>query len=95
LLNNNGYLIERLLCKNPAMAYNDLASWEYSKLPEALGCKGWFTARVSTCGELDQALKAAEQDGVTYWLRVINIFPQKRVTIAVRSPATNVVSLAA
>ena len=61
LLNNNGYLIERLLCKNPAMAYNDLASWEYSKLPEALGCKGWFTARVKTCGEFDQALKASRQ----------------------------------
>ena len=71
LLNNNGYLIERLLCKNPAMAYNDLASWEYSKLPEALGCKGWFTARVTTCGEFDQALKAAEQDGTGAYIEVV------------------------
>jgi indolepyruvate decarboxylase len=71
LLNNNGYLIERLLCKNPVMAYNDLASWEYSKLPEALGCKGWFTARVTTCGELDQALKAAEQNGTGAYIEVV------------------------
>jgi indolepyruvate decarboxylase len=53
------------------MAYNDLASWEYSKLPEALGCKGWFTARVTTCGELDQALKAAEQDGIGAYIEVV------------------------
>ena len=62
VLNNSGYLIERLLCKNPAIAYNDVASWRYSEIPHALGCDGWFTARVTTCGEFDQALKAAEQE---------------------------------
>jgi indolepyruvate decarboxylase len=25
VLNNNGYLIERLLCKDPQIAYNDVA----------------------------------------------------------------------
>jgi indolepyruvate decarboxylase len=59
VLNNSGYLIERLLCKNPAIAYNDVAPWRYSELPRALGCDGWFTARVATCGELDEALKTA------------------------------------
>jgi indolepyruvate decarboxylase len=59
VLNNSGYLIERLLCKNPAIEYNDLARWRYSELPKALGCDGWFTARVTTCGEFDQALEAA------------------------------------
>jgi TPP-dependent 2-oxoacid decarboxylase len=49
-------------CKNPAIAYNDLASWRYSEMPHALGCDGWFTARVTTCGEFDQALKAVEQE---------------------------------
>jgi TPP-dependent 2-oxoacid decarboxylase len=43
VLNNSGYLIERLLCKNPDSAYNDLALWHYSELPRALGCDGWFT----------------------------------------------------
>jgi indolepyruvate decarboxylase len=61
VLNNSGYLIERLLCRNPDITYNDLASWRYSEIPHALGCDGWFTARVTACGEFDQALKAAEQ----------------------------------
>ena len=47
VLNNSGYLIERLLCKNPDFVYNDLASWHYSEVPHALGCDGWFTARVT------------------------------------------------
>ena len=46
---------------------NDIAAWNYAELPHALGCQGWFTARVSTCGELDDALKTAEQaDGAAY-----------------------------
>jgi indolepyruvate decarboxylase len=51
VLNNNGYLIERLLCKDPAIAYNDVAPWRYAELPHALGCDGWFTARATTCGD--------------------------------------------
>lgn len=59
VLNNAGYLIERLLCKEPDIAYNDIAAWRYAELPRAFGCEDWFTARVSTCGELDAALEAA------------------------------------
>jgi indolepyruvate decarboxylase len=66
VLNNSGYLIERLLCKNPEFVYNDLASWRYSEVPHALGCDGWFTARVTTCGEFDKALKTAEQGNGAY-----------------------------
>jgi indolepyruvate decarboxylase len=67
VLNNSGYLSERMLCKDMALAYNDIASWNYAELPHALGCEGWFTARVSTCAELDDALKTAEQaDGAAY-----------------------------
>jgi indolepyruvate decarboxylase len=61
VLNNGGYLIERLLGSNPEAAYNDIAQWHYQKLPEALGCDGWFSARVTTCGELDQAIETAER----------------------------------
>jgi indolepyruvate decarboxylase len=71
VLNNSGYLIERLLCKNPDSAYNDLASWHYSELPRALGCDGWFTARVATCGEFDQALKTAEQVNTGAYIEVV------------------------
>jgi len=67
VLNNSGYLSERMLCKEMALAYNDIASWNYAELPHALGCQGWFTARVSSCGVLDDALKSAEQaDGAAY-----------------------------
>jgi indolepyruvate decarboxylase len=67
VLNNSGYLSERMLCKDMALAYNDIAAWNYAELPHALGCRGWFTARVRTCGELDDALKTAEQaDGAAY-----------------------------
>jgi indolepyruvate decarboxylase len=71
VLNNNGYLIERLLCKDPEMYYNDLAQWHYQKLPEALGCDGWFTARVTTCGELDKAIEEAETCGTGAYIEVI------------------------
>jgi hypothetical protein len=32
------------------------------RFPHALGCTGWYTARVTTCAELDEAIKAAEHD---------------------------------
>src|ERR1700761_505674 len=67
VLNNSGYLSERMLCKDMALAYNDIASWNYAELPHALGCQGWFTARVNNCGALDDALKTAEHaDGAAY-----------------------------
>ena len=71
VLNNSGYLIERLLCRNPAIEYNDLAPWRYSEIPHALGCDGWFTTRVTTCGEFDQALKAAEEEGTAAYIEVV------------------------
>lgn len=59
VLNNSGYMIERALEENPDWEYNDLAPWDYHTLPAALGCKGWFTAKVTTLGELDAALAEA------------------------------------
>ena len=73
VLNNSGYLSERMLCKDMALAYNDIAAWNYSELPAAMGCKGWFTARVSTCGQLDEALKKAV-DGVAYIEVVTDVY---------------------
>ena len=60
VLNNDGYLIERLLCKDPDIYYNDLAQWQYSKLPEALGCKDWLSVKVTKNNELEDALKKIE-----------------------------------
>lgn len=71
VLNNSGYLIERLLCRDPGVAYNDVAPWRYSELPHALGCDDWFTARVSTCGELDQALATAGGGNLAAYVEVV------------------------
>jgi indolepyruvate decarboxylase len=71
VLNNDGYLIERLLCKDPDSYYNDVANWHYHKLPEALGCDGWFTTRVTTCSELDEAIKRAESCGTGAYVEVV------------------------
>ncbi len=70
-LNNQGYLIERLLCKDPRECYNDLAPWNYQQLPEALGCSDWFTARVATNGELDAAMEQAAACGRGAFIEVM------------------------
>jgi len=56
VINNDGYLIERMLAHRPDYCYNDLARWRYYKLPEGLGCDGWLLRKASTCGELDKVL---------------------------------------
>ncbi len=71
VLNNNGYLIERLLCKEPSIAYNDIAQWRYTELPHALGCDDWLTLRVTTNGELDAALEAASKSKAGVYVEVV------------------------
>lgn len=71
VLNNSGYLIERLLCKDPKIAYNDVAAWNYSELPHALGCEGWLTARITTCDELDRALQTAANANSGVYIEVV------------------------
>jgi indolepyruvate decarboxylase len=71
VLNNSGYLIERLLCKNPESEDNDVAQWHYAGLPKALGCDDWFTARVTTCEEFDRALKTASQLDRAAYIEVV------------------------
>lgn len=62
LINNDGYLVERLLHEDGP--YNDIQMWNYADLPSALGGGAHAVGiRVTTEGELEQALKsAAEQD---------------------------------
>jgi indolepyruvate decarboxylase len=71
VLNNDGYLIERALEENPNWSYNDLAPWHYAKLPDALGCTDWYTARVTTLGELDAAMKAARDSKTGAYIEII------------------------
>jgi indolepyruvate decarboxylase len=71
VLNNDGYLIERALEENPNWSYNDLAPWHYAKLPNALGCTDWYTARVTTLGELDDAMKAARDSKTGAYIEIV------------------------
>jgi indolepyruvate decarboxylase len=71
VLNNSGYLIERALEENPNWTYNDLAPWNYAELPKALGCADWFTARVTTLGELDAAMKSARASKSGAYIEII------------------------
>ncbi len=64
-------LIERMLCQDPAIAYNDVASWNYSELPHALGCNDWFTAKVTTGDELDAAMKVAASGEQAAYIEVV------------------------
>ncbi len=57
VLNNQGYLIEKMLSKKLDYCYNDLAEWQYHKLPEVLGCNNWIMRKVTTCGELDKTME--------------------------------------
>jgi indolepyruvate decarboxylase len=36
-----------------------------------MGCDGWFTAKVTTCGELDAAVKQAEAGGAGAYIGVV------------------------
>jgi indolepyruvate decarboxylase len=71
VLNNNGYLIERLLCKEPGIAYNDIAQWRYTELPSAFGCDKWRAQRVTTNAELDAALSAASDSKAGVYIEVV------------------------
>jgi indolepyruvate decarboxylase len=71
VLNNQGYPIERALEENPNWSYNDLARWNYAELPRALGCADWFTAQVSTLGELDEAMKSARASESGAYIEII------------------------
>jgi len=57
LLNNDGYVIERLIHDGP---YNDIQQWHYHKLPEAFGGAA-LSLEVRTEGELEEALDAARE----------------------------------
>ena len=71
VLNNEGYMVERALEADPNWIYNDLAPWNYHALPAALGCQGWFTAKVSTLGELDAALERASKSDSACYIEVV------------------------
>ena len=40
-------------------------------VPNSLGCTDWFTARVTTCGEFDEALTTASQGDRAAYIEVV------------------------
>ncbi|MEU8714224.1 thiamine pyrophosphate-binding protein [Streptomyces sp. NPDC048663] len=65
LIDNQGYTIERTILGSNA-GYNDVAPWDYSKLPAVLGPDRDTDAfLVTTLGELREALRA-EHDGMKF-----------------------------
>jgi indolepyruvate decarboxylase len=66
VLNNNIFGVENVLSEI-GPSYDELARWNYSKIPSAMGCDSWFAARVSSVAELDTAIEKANTfDGASY-----------------------------
>ena len=61
VINNGGYTIERLLSKDPMDKFNDIAGWNYSKLPYVFG-ENVYSISVSNDIELDEAFKTIEKE---------------------------------
>jgi indolepyruvate decarboxylase len=66
VLNNNIFGVENVLSEI-GPSYDELAKWNYSKIPSAMGCDAWFAARARTVAELDAAIEKANSfDGASY-----------------------------
>jgi len=71
VLNNHGYLIERMLSEKLDYCYNDLAEWQYYKLPEVLGCNDWITRKVTTCGDLDKVMRELDNAKTGAYIEIV------------------------
>ena len=66
VLNNGLYGIEAVISET-GHAYNVLPPWRYARLPEAMGCRGWWSGTAATVAELEDALAAiAAHPGAAY-----------------------------
>lgn len=85
VLNNALYGVE-IIVSESGWKYDDIAQWNYSHLPEAMGCSDWFCAKVSTVAELDAAIeKANAHDGASYIEVMIPASESKPVDIALQN----------
>jgi alpha-keto-acid decarboxylase len=58
VVNNDGYTVERMI-HGKDEPYNDIVSWSWAEIPNALGVTNHLTFRAQTYGELDDAFVAA------------------------------------
>ncbi len=75
VINNDGYLIETLLCKRTGARYNDIPRWRYAQLPSALGGDETRVAVhvVDTADALAPAMAAAAEaqaEGKLVWVEL-------------------------
>jgi indolepyruvate decarboxylase len=68
VLNNGGYGTERHIQDGP---YNDLAPWNYHRIPEVIGGGRGFL--VETEGQLEEALSWAERETKTFTLLDVHL----------------------
>jgi indolepyruvate decarboxylase len=71
VLNNHGYLIEKMLSKKLDYCYNDIAEWQYHKLPEVLGCNDWVTRKAITCGGLDKIMRELDNTETGAYIEIV------------------------
>jgi indolepyruvate decarboxylase len=60
VVNNDGYTVERAIHGETA-PYNDIVSWRWTDIPNALGVADHLAFRARTYGELDDAFTAAAE----------------------------------
>ena len=70
VLNNGLYGVEALISES-GHAYNNLPAWNYADLPEAMGCQGWWSGRVSTVAELEAAFASISAHPGAAYLEVM------------------------
>lgn len=70
VLNNGIYGIEDVVSER-GHVYDDIAPVQYHLLPEAMGCKGWISRRVSTIGDLEDALAAINASDAAAYIEVL------------------------
>ncbi len=59
-------------CRVRFLPQNHCRCWHYyAEIPHALGCNDWYTARATTCGELDNAMTAAAQADTGAYIEVV------------------------
>jgi indolepyruvate decarboxylase len=70
VLNNGIYGVEDVLSER-GHEYDNLAALNYHLLPQAMGCTEWLSRRVSTVGELEDALAAINAGDAGAYIEVM------------------------
>lgn len=70
VLNNGIYGVEDVLSEM-GHEYDDIAQVDYHKIPEAMGCKNWITAKVATIGELETVMARINQANSPAYVEVM------------------------